>query len=168
MIGTNAGTGPVPAFAGTNGIYINPTGNVGIGTTNPQGYLLAVAGAAIATSVTVKTVPNWPDYVFKKNFHLPTLAETATYIDQNHHLPEMPSAAQITKDGLDLGEMNKLLLKKVEELTLYLIEKDKQLNEQQKQLDTQKQHLDIVETQLEKQQEQLNKLEKKLEALTQK
>lgn len=68
-----------------------------------------------------------PDYVFKPTYHLPTLTEIKTYIDQNHHLPEVPSAEQVANDGLKLGEMNTLLLKKVEELTLYLIEKDQQV-----------------------------------------
>lgn len=58
------------------------------------------------------------------------LKDLAAYTEANGHLPDLPSAAEIEKDGLNLGEMNKLLTKKVEELTLYLIEKDKQLQEQ--------------------------------------
>jgi hypothetical protein len=80
----------------------------------------------------VKLVANWPDYVFKKDYALPSLADVKTYIDQNQHLPEIPSAQQIEKDGINLGEMNKLLLKKVEELTLYLIEMKTKLESQQK------------------------------------
>jgi len=112
---------------------VSGTGNVGIGTTdngawslNSSSYKLAVGGGMIATTVTVKPVANWPDYVFKKDYTLPSLSEVKTYIDQNQHLPEIPSAQEVKKDGINLGEMNKLLLKKVEELTLYLIEKDKQ------------------------------------------
>ncbi|OCX50799.1 hypothetical protein BEL04_18895 [Mucilaginibacter sp. PPCGB 2223] len=109
------------------GNILFPNGNVGIGTTDPKGYKLAVAGNAVAESMTVKLQANWPDYVFKKDYSLPSLSEVKTYIDKNAHLPEIPSAAEVEKDGQNLGEMNKLLLKKVEELTLYLIEKDKQL-----------------------------------------
>jgi len=125
-----------PATVQTGNINISGTAlfgaNVGIGTTNLQGYMLAVNGSAIATSMIVKLHSNWPDYVFKKDYRLPSLQEVKTYIDQNHHLPEVPSEQQVAKDGLNLGEMNKILTKKVEELTLYLIEKDKQINEQQK------------------------------------
>lgn len=109
-------------------------GNVAIGTLDPKGYKLAVNGSVIATSMTVKLNSAWPDYVFKPTYQLPSLTEVKTYIDQNQHLPEIPSAQEIAKDGQNLGEMNKLLLKKVEELTLYLIEKDKELHNQQQQI----------------------------------
>jgi hypothetical protein len=120
-------------------LRVSGTGNVGIGTTdygawtlNNSTYKLAVGGSMIATAVTVKLVANWPDYVFKKDYTLPSLTDVKTYIDQNQHLPEIPSAQQMEKEGVNLGEMNKLLLKKVEELTLYLIEKDKQDTEKNK------------------------------------
>src|SRR5665213_802054 len=109
---------------------ITSAGNVGIGTTNTQGYQLAVNGSAIATSMTVKLDANWPDYVFKKDYRLPNLIDIRKYIEQNHHLPDMPTEQQIAKDGLNLGEMNKLLVKKVEELTLYLIKKDREIKMQ--------------------------------------
>jgi hypothetical protein len=73
----------------------------------------------------------FPDYVFKKDYRLPTLVAVKSYIDRNQHLPEFPSADQVAKDGIDVAEMNSLLVKKIEELTLYLIEKDKELKEQQ-------------------------------------
>jgi len=128
------------AFSTYNGgltekMRILGNGFVGIGTATPK-ETLSVNGNIRSKQVKVETL-NWPDYVFKKEYTLPSLSEVKTYIDQNQHLPEMPSAEEIAKDGLNLGEMNKLLMKKVEELTLYLIEKDKQLNEQQKQLNAQ-------------------------------
>lgn len=129
---------------------IDQTGNVAIGTTDPQGYMLAVNGSVIATSVTVKLQTSWPDYVFKPNYKLPSLLEVKTYIDKNQHLPEVPSEIEVTKKGINLGEMNKVLVKKVEELTLYLIDKDKQLADQQKQIDELKQQSDIRITALEK------------------
>lgn len=131
-------------------------GKVGIGSPPLNDYKLAVNGAAIATSMKVKLQANWPDFVFLKNYKLPTLAEVKTYIDKNKHLPDMPSASEVNANGLDLGEMNRLLLKKVEELTLYLIEKDDNEKQLKKEF-----------VQMKKQQEErINALEKALENLT--
>ena len=101
---------------------LSSNGNVSIGTTDPQGHKLAVNGDIIATKITVKPYGNWPDYVFKPSYNLPSLSEVKTYIDQNQHLPDMPSEQEINKDGVDLGEIVKLQTKKIEELTLYLIQ----------------------------------------------
>ncbi|MFI5161957.1 MAG: hypothetical protein ACHQHN_11805 [Sphingobacteriales bacterium] len=125
------GSSVMSVGAMSNGISLITTGNIGIGTTDTKGYMLAVNGPAIATSVIVKLYANWPDYVFKKDYRLPKLSDVKTYIDKNHHLPEMPTEVQIAKDGLNLGEMNKLLVKKMEELTLYLIDKDQEIKTQQ-------------------------------------
>ncbi|WCT13632.1 tail fiber protein [Mucilaginibacter jinjuensis] len=103
---------------------ITSSGKVGIGTTVPD-QKLTVNGTIHATEVLVDQTVQTPDYVFDKDYDLATLKDVKTYIDQNHHLPEIPSAAEITKEGINLGEMNAKLLKKIEELTLYLIEKDK-------------------------------------------
>jgi hypothetical protein len=120
---------------GANGVaskmFISTIGNVGIGTINPDAKL-TVNGTIHSLSVVVDTNIPVPDYVFKNDYNLPSLAEIKTYTDKNHHLPGVPAAAELEKNGIDLGEMNMTLLKKVEELTLYLIEKDKQLQEQQK------------------------------------
>ena len=112
-------------------VYAN--GNVGIGTTNPQAKL-AVNGSILATEVKVKTNIDVPDYVFEPDYQLQTLAEIEAFVKEHKHLPEIPSAADIQRDGLDLAEMNLLLLKKVEELTLHLIEKEDQLNQQANQI----------------------------------
>ena len=96
---------------------IHSNGNVGIGTTDPKGYKLAVAGKAIAEEVTVKLQANWPDYVFEPTYNLSPLDSIKTYIDKNKHLPEVPSAKEMEKNGVNLGEMNMLLLKKIEELS---------------------------------------------------
>jgi hypothetical protein len=114
-----------------NRMIIDPNGNVGINTINTQGYQFAVNGSAIATSMTVKLYANWPDYVFNSSYKLLPLQDLKTYIDQHQHLPEVPSEQEVTSNGLNLGEMNKLLTKKIEELTLYLIEIDKKEKEQQ-------------------------------------
>lgn len=107
---------------GSNQMVLSSAGNVSIGTNDPMGYKLAVNGTAIATSMTVKLNANWPDYVFKSSYQLSPLKDIEGYINRNHHLPEIPSAEEISEKGQNLGEMNQLLLKKVEELTLYLIE----------------------------------------------
>lgn len=107
-------------------------GFVGIGTATPH-ESLSVNGDIRSKQVKVE-LNNWPDYVFKPSYNLPPLTEIKTYIDKYQHLPDMPSEAEVAKDGLNLGEINKLLTKKVEELTLYLIEKDKQLNAQEARL----------------------------------
>ena len=124
----------------TTAVTITPSGEVGIGTaTPPNGYKLAVNGKVIAESMTIKLQGSWPDYVFHQNYSLIPLADVKTYIDQNHHLPEIPPAKDLEKNGLNLGEMNMLLTKKIEEMTLYLITIDKMLKDQQKEIDQLKQ-----------------------------
>jgi len=108
------------------------SGNVGINTTTPK-ELLSVNGTVLAKKVKV-SVTDLPDYVFDEDYQLRTLPEVADYIKQNHHLPEVPSAAEVKKDGLDLGDNQATLLKKIEELTLYAIEQNKKLEAQQQQL----------------------------------
>jgi len=100
------------------------SGNVGIGTTNPQAKL-AVNGDILAKEIKIKTDITTPDYVFGPDYNLPALDEIESYVKEHKHLPEVPSAAEIEKEGLNLAEMNLLLLKKVEELTLYIIEKNR-------------------------------------------
>ncbi len=105
-------------------------GNVGIGTTQTDAKL-TVNGTVHTKEVKVDLNVPGPDYVFEPNYDLKPLAEIETYIKENKHLPEVPSAKEMEKNGVQLGEMNMLLLKKVEELTLYSIEQNKKLNEQQ-------------------------------------
>ncbi|GAA4779383.1 hypothetical protein GCM10023231_02690 [Olivibacter ginsenosidimutans] len=104
-------------------------GNVGIGTTDPKAKL-AVNGNILAKEIKVKTDITVPDYVFEANYQLPSLTEVEAYVKEHKHLPEIPSAKEIGEKGLDLAEMNLLLLKKVEELTLRLILKEKEVNQQ--------------------------------------
>jgi len=116
----------------TEQMRITAGGSVLIGKTSLNtgaSYKLDVAGATRADKVVVNTTG--ADFVFEPGYNLPKLSEVKNYIDQNHHLPEIPSALEMQKDGMDVGELNKKLLQKVEELTLYLIVKDKQLNQQQ-------------------------------------
>ncbi|WP_264535495.1 tail fiber protein [Flavobacterium sp. N1736] len=102
-------------------------GNVGIGTLNPTSKL-TVAGNIHAQEVKVTVNAGLvPDYVFANDYKLKSLSEVEDYIKENSHLPEIPSAAEIEKNGLMLAEMNLSLLKKMEEMTLYMIEQNKQI-----------------------------------------
>jgi hypothetical protein len=101
-------------------------GNVGIGTTNPQ-YPLSVNGTIQAKEVIVNT--GWSDYVFAPYYSLTPLSDLAAYIKQNHHLPEIPSAAEVKQKGVSLGEMQSKLLAKVEELTLHMIQAEQENRE---------------------------------------
>lgn len=107
-------------------------GNVGIGTVltnNPNTYKLAVNGKIGAKEVQVEiTSSTWADYVFESDYKLLSLQEVEAFVKANKHLPEIPSAEDVKVNGHKLGEMDVLLLKKVEELTLYVIELEKKIN----------------------------------------
>ena len=102
------------------------SGNVGIGTSSPQAKL-AVNGDIFSKKIKV-TQSGWPDYVFSPQYRLPSLSEVEKFIKEHQHLPEVPSAAEVEQGGLDLGDNQALLLKKIEELTLYVIELKKENN----------------------------------------
>ncbi len=102
-------------------------GSVGIGT-DLLSEKLTVNGKIRANEIRVDG-QGAPDYVFEKGYKIASLEELESYIKKNKHLPEVPSAKEFERDGMAVGEMNKLLLKKVEELTLHLIEKDKVINQ---------------------------------------
>lgn len=107
-------------------IVIDGVGNVGIGTLNPQ-EKLAVKGNIVAQKVKV-TLANWSDFVFDPGYKLPSVYETEQYIQKHKHLPGIPSEAEVKEKGVDVGEMNKLLLQKIEEQMLYIIELRKEVD----------------------------------------
>lgn len=91
----------------------------------PNDYMLIVGGKILAEEVRIKLVKDWADYVFAKDYPLKSLTEVEEFIHANHHLPEIPNAAEVEKAGVSLGAMQSKLLLKVEELTLYLIQQNK-------------------------------------------
>ncbi|WP_299161124.1 hypothetical protein [uncultured Tenacibaculum sp.] len=107
---------------------INEKGNVGIGTTTTGNHRLAVEGSIGAREIKVEAYPNWSDFVFEKEYKLPTLTQVENHIKEKGHLKDIPSAAEVKKDGFFLGEMDAKLLQKIEELTLYTIEQEKKIN----------------------------------------
>ena len=115
-------------------LKIQSDGKVGIGTSYPQSEL-AVNGT-ITTKKVMVTQANWPDYVFDTNYKIPSLRELETFIKKNKHLPNIPSAQQVKKDGIDLGDNQAMLLKKIEELTLYVIQQGKRMEVLEEQLKT--------------------------------
>ena len=100
------------------------------GTAVPSGYKFAVDGKVICEELKVKLVSSgWPDYVFGDNYTLPTLKEVEKYIQQNKHLPNIPSATEIEKNGIEVGDMQKRMMEKIEQMTLYILQLQKQIDE---------------------------------------
>ena len=103
----------------------NENGAVGIGLLTgasiPAGSLLAVDGKITCEEVLVKLSENWPDYVFARDYPLTPLSEVKSYIEEHQHLPGIPNAATIHDEGIELGEMQRIMMEKIEELTLYII-----------------------------------------------
>ena len=117
-----------------DGIISNPlfmikmSGNVGIGTANPS-EKLSVDGTILAKEVKISIDgADWPDFVFSDDYTLKSLSEVENYIKTHKHLPNIPSADKMEAQGVNLAEMNRLLLQKVEELTLYVIDLEKENN----------------------------------------
>jgi hypothetical protein len=107
------------------------SGKVGIKTQTPGDYDLAVNGKIRSQEIKVETA-GWADYVFEEDYKLPSLEETEKFIQKNGHLPDVPKASEVEANGISLGEMNKILLKKIEELTLQVIQLNKTVQQQDK------------------------------------
>jgi len=119
---------PVITVLGSNG-------NVGIGTTNPQ-KMLSVKGTIAAQKVIVSVKPaDWPDYVFSKSYKPRTINSLETFINKYHHLPDISSDVEVGKDGLDLAKTQAALLKKIEELTLYMLHQAKEMEGLKKEIE---------------------------------
>jgi hypothetical protein len=120
--------------ANATGIYLKPGAQIsmGAGGATATGYAVSVQGKLIATELTALAFASWPDYVFEKNYQLKPLSEVKKFIEQNKHLPNIPPAVEVEKTGIQLGDMTKRLMEKVEELTLYIIQLQEQVDELKK------------------------------------
>lgn len=125
-------------------LKVGADGNVCIGTENPIGYKLAVNGKIGCKGVVIENNSQWPDYVFADGYELRSLSEVEHFIDINGHLPEIPSESTVLAEGVDLGDMSALLLKKVEELTLYMIDQNKRIDAQQRTIEEQQKIIDSL------------------------
>ncbi len=128
-----SGTSNTRLFQASNGVgrslTFHANGRVGIGTVNPS-KTLSVNGVILAKEILVSSAAsNWPDYVFEDEYNLMSLEEVEAFIEMNNHLPNIPSQEEIENDGISLGEMQRLHMEKIEELTLHMIEKDKEISD---------------------------------------
>lgn len=109
-------------------LTLSPTGKVGVNTENFVGtHSLYIKGTTIAEEIFVKLEYDWSDYVFNEDYYLIPLEELEVFITQNKHLPGMPTADEIAETGVPIGEVERILTEKVEELTLHLIEMNKEI-----------------------------------------
>ena len=127
VVGAIKCTSNITTAAGTiTGADIFANNAIGIGTTNLNGYKLAVNGVIRAREIVLEET-GWPDYVFSASHKLMPLKELEAYINANHHLPELPEASTVENKGVSIAEMSKLQMQKIEEIMLYLVEQNKQI-----------------------------------------
>ncbi len=110
---------------------------------NPD-YKLLVKGNILCNELRVKLTSAWPDYVFEPEYKLKTLREVEDYVNTNKRLPDFPSAAEVEQNGIDSGEMDRLLVKKVEEMMLHLIRQEKLLSEQGREIEELKKQNELL------------------------
>lgn len=121
---------------GGDRVFVDPNGVVSIGTqVSAPGYLLRLGGKMICEEVKVKLQGNWPDYVFSDQYNLKPLAELENFILSNKHLPNIPAASEIESNGMELGDMQRKMMEKIEELTLYILQLNKEIDRLKKQVE---------------------------------
>lgn len=127
---------------------ISQSGNIGIGTASPTERLSVTGNALINGNITTKKVivtqTGWPDYVFEKAYSLMPLYQVEKFIETNKHLPGVPSAKEVEDKGVNIGDNQAVLLKKIEELTLYLIEIKKTNDHMLEKIASQEKEIDIL------------------------
>lgn len=138
QIGTNS-TNNTGSFVirtnGANRMYVDSDGNISIATSAvASGYKLNVNGKAIVEELKVQLSQNWPDYVFSDKYKLKNFDELRTYIATHNHLPNIPSAKQIESSGLEVGDMQRRMMEKIEELTLYVLQLEEKIQDIKQQL----------------------------------
>lgn len=126
------------------GFFDGSNKSLGIGTTTTGSHKLAVEGSIGARGVKVEAT-GWSDFVFKNDYNLRTLEQVESFINKNNHLPEIPSEIEVIENGIDLGQMDSKLLQKIEELTLYMIEMNKEIKEVKAENDVLKNKLNLLE-----------------------
>lgn len=137
-------------------MYIKNNGNVGIGTTNPS-QKLTVTGTIKSKEVIV-TEDTGADFVFKEDYPLPSLEELERIIQQEHHLPGIPSAEQMKREGVRIGNLQMKLLEKIEELTLHVINQNKLMHWQRKKIETLETGQQRLKTVVQRLQKRLDKI----------
>ncbi len=121
-------------FNGPHLIIKRDNGDVAIGQNFATGYKLSVDGKVICEELRVNLQADWPDYVFKNDYKLMPVKELESFIQDKGHLPNVPPASEIESSGLEVGETQRVMMEKIEELTLYIIEQQKQIDELKEQL----------------------------------
>ncbi|WP_337967767.1 hypothetical protein [uncultured Flavobacterium sp.] len=142
---------------GDKKMTLTSNGSLGIGTATTGTHKLAVEGSIAAREIKVQAT-GWADFVFKKEYNLPTLEAVEKYITEKGHLENIPSEEEVLKNGINLGEMNAKLLQKIEEMTLYMIEMKKENEKQTKEI----QLLSVENKNLESISERLYQIEQKI------
>ena len=120
------GLGFFPGEGNPTSLWLDNSGTIGIGVQNTDGHKLKVEGNVRAWAF-IANGNTWADYVFDPGYHLPSLPEVKNYINQHHHLPDVPSEEEVKKDGVNISDNQAVLLKKIEELTLYAIDQNEKL-----------------------------------------
>jgi hypothetical protein len=135
-LGTNSDNDLGKIVFRTNGgdrMFIDQSGNISIGTEDvAAGYRVSVLGKIMCEELKVQVKASWPDYVFQHNYGLMPLHDLRSYIKQHQHLPNIPAAKEVSANGLELGDMQRRMMEKIEELTLYVLELQTQIDQLKK------------------------------------
>jgi hypothetical protein len=151
-------TGKQLVFVGTSAYnqflatQSNPTSDI-----QENNYSLWVSKGVVSEDYAIADIAEWDDYVFSQDYELPSLKSVAAFVAANKHLPNVPSEAEVKKNGYSLHTLNRGFLKTMEEMTLYAIEQEQKLEKQQAQIDAQQKEIDALKAQMATVLELLNK-----------